>query len=216
MDDDRRRQSRWRHSTFVAYVAPSVRGEGQLCNVSETGVFVRTDRPPRPGESIELRFDVDDTELVLAGSVRWRGRRHDGGEGFGVKLVDPPAEYLGLVRSLALTRTDESAPRRVAPRVEISLPVAVELGNSCDAGVLTDISLSGARLERTGVRPTLGEQVRLTFSLDEGQSFEVVARVVRVVEPTGYAVQFEALDAGFKAALVHATSLLTKLPDTPG
>jgi hypothetical protein len=215
MPPDRRSEHRWRYLDRVLYRAKSASGEGQLVNVSATGVFVGADRCPKTGEHVEITLQSATPELSLSGTVRWKGRRHDGTEGFGVQLVEPSQAYLELVRSLATTCPPESTgPHRVAPRFALTIPVAVECGSLCDAGVLSDISLSGARLEQTGLRPSVGSEVTLVFAFGDDQPFEIAARVVRPTEGGGYAVQFEALDPRFKAAMAQASVLLGKLPDT--
>jgi hypothetical protein len=215
MPPDRRSEHRWRYLDTVLYRANSASGEGQLVNVSATGVFVRAERRPKTGEHVQIILQSSTPELSISGTVRWRGRRHDGIEGFGVQLVEPPHSFLEIVRSLATTRPPESTgPHRVAPRFALTLPVAVEFGSLCDAGVLSDISLSGARLEQTGLRPSVGSEVTLVFALGDDKPFEIAARVVRPTDAGGYAVQFEALDPRFKAALAQAALLLGKLPNT--
>jgi hypothetical protein len=193
-----------------------VTGVGHLANVSDTGVFVRTTALPGPHEPVELTLRGTTPPLSLHGQVRWVGSRQDGVVGFGAELVDPPEAYAELLRSIAALETSEGA-RRVAPRVELSIPVAVELGTTCDDGLLSDISLSGARLERTGIRPPIGSQVTIIFSLKgHRMPFEVVARVIRATESGGYAVQFEAIDPKLKAALEHGFSVLQSLPASRG
>jgi len=150
--------------------------------------------------------------LSIQADVRWIGARHDGVVGFGAQLVDPPDTYRDLLRSVAAVGLEDT-PKRVAPRIEISVPVAVEMGTTCDDGILCDISLTGARLERTGIRPELGSQVTIVFSLKGHRgAFEIVARVVRTTESHGYAVQFEAIDPKLKTAFEYAFSVLQALP----
>ena len=216
MTADRRTATRWRYVDFVDYRSASVNGEGHLANVSDTGVFVRATALPAPAEPIELTLRGMTPTLSLEAQVRWAGTRHDGVVGFGAELVSPPAAYVELVRSIAALETSEHV-RRVAPRVELSIPVAVELGTTCDDGVLCDISLSGARLERTGIRPPLGSQVTIIFSLKgHRRPFELVARVVRATDSGGYAVHFEAIDPKLKAALEYGFSVLQALPASRG
>lgn len=217
MDEGRRAQPRWRYIDFVTFSAPSASGVGHLANVSETGVFVRTDCMLRPGESVQISLRGPRPMIELEAAVRWIGRRSDGSEGFGAQLVEPPLRYLELVRSIAPSDgSEDGAPRRVAPRLVLSIPVAVEFGTTCDDGTLSDISLSGARLENTGVRPTEGSQVTLTFALPGYPAFEIVARVVRPTASGGYAVQFEAINSNLKEALADASTILRSLPDSSG
>jgi hypothetical protein len=214
MDRDRPAEARRHHSDAVAYRAKSGRGEGQLANVSETGVFVRADFTPDVGEEVHIVLNEATRPLSLRGKVGWIGRRHDGVGGFGAILLDPPTEYIELVRSIALHRHPEG-PQPVSPRIAVTIPVTVELGTSRDAGTLSDLSLSGARLENTAIRPALGSLVTLLYA-PEGYTtpFEVIARVVRPTDTGGYAVQFEALDPELKHALQYAVSALSRLPSS--
>lgn len=217
MDDGRRAEPRWRYIDFVTFSATSASGVGHLANVSGTGVFVRTDCLLRPGESVQISLRGPRPTIQLDATVRWVGSRSDGSEGFGAQLVDPSPAYLELVRSVAPSDSSEDGvPRRVAPRFILSIPVAVEFGTTCDDGTLCDISLSGARLEDTGVHPTEGSQVTLTFALPGYSAFEIVARVVRPTPSGGYAVQFEAINSNLKEALASASTTLRSLPDSSG
>jgi hypothetical protein len=216
MDQGRRAEPRWRYIDFVTFQATSVTGVGHLANLAEAGVFVRTDCLPQLNEVVRICLRGSTPTIELNATVRWIGRRSDGSEGFGAQLVDPPRAYLELVQSIAQGHSSEDGvPRRVAPRLHLSVPVAVEFGTTCDDGTLWDISLSGARLENTSVRPTEGSQVTLAFALPGYPAFEIVARVVR---PTagGYAVHFEAINSSLKEALAHVAATLRSLPDSSG
>src|SRR5262245_13964613 len=122
---DRRSRTRWRYVDFVGYRSASVSGEGHLANGSDTGVFVRTSALPQHSETVELTLRGTTPPLALQCQVRWIGSRHDGVVGFGAELVNPPPAYVELVRSIAAQETAEESARRVAPRVELSIPVAV-------------------------------------------------------------------------------------------
>jgi len=216
---EKRRQRRWRYLDFVFYRSETATGEGHLANLSETGVFVRTDNAPRPGESVQIDFQGPSGAMVLDGHVKWAGQRDDGAPGFGVELHDPPAEFRELVESLEqveLTRGRRDPwAHRLAPRISLSIPVAVEFGAICDTGTLCEISVTGARLEGTRLDPPEGRQITITFALDgHREPFEVVARVVRQVEPQGYAVEFEAIDPRLKDALGDATQRIKAFPDS--
>jgi hypothetical protein len=215
MVEDRRSRNRSRRIGSVAYRSASVRGHGHLANFSETGVFVRATLLPAPGEWVQLTFEEVTPLVALEAEVRWAGPRHDGVVGFGARLVNPPEAYLELLRSLAAVEPCDDGPRRVAPRIDLSVPVAVEMGTTCDDGTLCDISLSGARLERTGIRPMSGDRVSIVFGLKGFvQPFEIIARVVRPTDSGGYAVQFEAIDPKLKATLEAALSVLHALPSS--
>jgi Tfp pilus assembly protein PilZ len=196
---------------FVSFRSKSARGEGCLTNVSETGVFVRTDYTPNVGEEVHVILESARPPLALHGRVRWIGRRHDGVGGFGVILGDPPKEYVELVRSI-VSSPHEEGPQPVSPRLALAIPVSIEHGASHQEGTLSNLSLSGARLDHTGSQPPLGSQVTLLFSLKGcTRPFEIVARVVRLTDLGGYAVQFEASDSALEQALQQAVSVLPEL-----
>jgi CBS domain-containing protein len=81
--------------------------------------------------------------------------------------------------------------RRVAPRVRVCVPVGFEANGLCAEGKICDISVSGARIETTGVPPALGTDVQVTFVLGpDAPPFEVPAKVVRQTRAGGFAVEF--------------------------
>ena len=219
---DRRTDVRWPYLDIVSYRSVSATGEGQLTNASETGVFVCTDRCPLAGESVQILLKGTTPVLDLSAIVRRTGSRADGAKGFGAELLDPPDLYLQLIRSISVRsisvkrQPGGKEPQRVAPRIAVSVPVDVELGTTWNGGILSDISLSGARVERTGIRPSIGSLVSLVFALDGKLGCEVMARVVRETSTGGYAVQFEECDSAFKAALERATGLVRKPSDRDG
>jgi len=217
---EKRRERRWRYIDSVRFDSESVSGgEGHLADVAERGVFVRTDRTPLPGETVRVVLEVSQTRVELAACVRWVGRREDGALGFGAELTEPPQAYTDLVKSLEQLEGErarrQDRQRRGEARIKLSVPVAVEYGSLCDSGTLCDISLSGARLEDTGVKPEIGRQVTITFGLDDsGDTFELIARVIRATELGGYAVRFEAIDPRLKQSLLIMSSLIHNMPDS--
>jgi Tfp pilus assembly protein PilZ len=96
---------RWRHLEFALYETPSVRGEGHLWNISDTGMFIRTQTLPRPGEEIHIVLDLTPSRMSLKGEVRWTtADRPSVLSGFGVQLCEPPSEYRKLLVELARAR----------------------------------------------------------------------------------------------------------------
>src|SRR5262245_41697899 len=187
MASEKRIAKRWRYRDFIVYHSRTSSGEGLLGNVSSGGIFVRTSRPPELGERVELVLQGTTPPLSLQGKVCWVGSRKDGSAGFGVELVEPPRAYLEMVRSLAAIGSLDSGHKRVSPRVELSIPVGIELEAACDEGILCDISLGGARLEGTAIQPAPGSEVVVTFAVKGyRRPFEVLARVVRTTDDGGY------------------------------
>ena len=60
-------------------------------------------------------------------------------------------------------------------------------------GVLSDISYSGAMLEKSEVRPEVGSHVRLFVFLQPIDPIELAGQVVRHT-PEGFAIEFKDLD----------------------
>ena len=85
----------------VRFVAEGVEATGHLCNVSRSGMYVRTGEPPRSGAIVALQFEAPAGKLVdLRGEVRWNAAgaaRAGRPEGFGVRLHEPPREYREFV-----------------------------------------------------------------------------------------------------------------------
>lgn len=78
------------------------------------------------------------------------------------------------------------------------------------AGVLTDISYQGARLEDTSIRPLLGDHVRLYVFVRPVDPFELVGSVVRHTND-GFAIEFEKLDPDTQS-LVDDVAAIVSVP----
>ena len=72
-------------------------------NLSETGLFIISDRPARLGSRLRIDLRFPEGAIELAGEVVWtRDERVEGRSlGFAVRLTDRPEEYLARVRALA-------------------------------------------------------------------------------------------------------------------
>lgn len=72
-----------------------------ICDISETGIFVRTNSPEEPGTLLNLRFTPNDGQreaLELEGKVIWVNSYRPGNPdnlspGMGVRFVDLDAEH---------------------------------------------------------------------------------------------------------------------------
>jgi len=71
-------------------------------NLSETGLFISTHEPLAPGTQIRMRLDLESAQVALRGLVVWNRERFVLGRpaGMGIRLLDPPAVYVGYVQGL--------------------------------------------------------------------------------------------------------------------
>jgi uncharacterized protein (TIGR02266 family) len=89
-----------------------------IANISEMGIFIRSDDPPKIGTALRLRFSTDEGDpLELDGVVVWVNPVRPEGEnlnpGMGVRFVDLSAEQrervVDLVRTVAYLQDDTSS-----------------------------------------------------------------------------------------------------------
>ena len=119
-DAKKRAQERRVHRRFPASIQVDY-ADGEtflfayLRNISEMGIFVRTQEPAPVGARLRLRFHVDEADpLVLRGEVAWINPYRANGEninpGMGVRFVDLTPErreqVVALVRTVAYLHTD--------------------------------------------------------------------------------------------------------------
>lgn len=84
--------------------------------------------------------------------------------------------------------------RRRSPRIRSRFDALVSAGAREGAGVLADISYSGARLEDCSEQPPVGTRIRLYVFAEPAPAFELEGVVVRHTE-TGFAIGYEIHDA---------------------
>jgi len=114
---ERREHQRFDASVAVDYTSGETFLFAYLQNISEMGIFVRTDYPAPVGTRLRLRFQVDETEdpLTLDGEVAWINPLREIGDnlnpGMGVRFIeltpDKREEVVGLVRTVAYLHDDE-------------------------------------------------------------------------------------------------------------
>ena len=89
-----------------------------ITNISEMGIFIRSDDPPRVGTSLRLRFSIEGADpLELAGVVAWINPLRPAGEnlnpGMGVRFTDLTGDQrervVDLVRTVAYLQDEESS-----------------------------------------------------------------------------------------------------------
>ena len=197
----------WRDPAIspIAFWSKDAAGVGQLRNLAPTGVFLATEGAfPSPGESTFLRGQLrDGSRMDLVGTARWSGvRTSDLARGFSVQLESPPESYLRLLEEAEL-RTPEQNGIRVAPRVQVALPALLERGCDLDACTVTDLSVSGARIQDVVI--AIGVDDRLELVLEDGpgalERLRTKGRIVRRDRPGAYGVAFESLTPELVAAI---------------
>ena len=82
-----------------------------------------------------------------------------------------------------------STNRRKHPRFRARFDALCALGRQEGAGVLVDISYSGAHLEEASIQPELGTHVRLYIFVQPVSPFELEGEVVRLTG-TGFAIEY--------------------------
>ena len=88
-----------------------------ITNISEMGIFIRSDDPVPVGTELTLRFGLDDAPLELEGLVVWINAVQPGGDnlnpGMGVRFVgltpEQREEIVRVVRTIAYLQEDEQA-----------------------------------------------------------------------------------------------------------
>jgi Tfp pilus assembly protein PilZ len=81
------------------------RGAGNIVNLSEGGLFVRTRQLPRAGQAIRLAFAAPGVgRISISGLVWWTTADTPSGRfgpsGFGLRLLDEPEGYARLLQNL--------------------------------------------------------------------------------------------------------------------
>lgn len=110
---ERREHERYDTSVKVDYASGDTFLFAYLKNISEMGIFIRSNDPLPVGTRLRLRFHVDEGDpLVLAGEVTWiNAFKKDGDNlnpGMGVRFIELTAErreqVVALVRTVAYLR----------------------------------------------------------------------------------------------------------------
>jgi hypothetical protein len=101
----------------VRYGIGRTKEEAETDNVSEGGMFIRTDRPAAVGTSFQIELQIGGAWLPLQGVVRWIREAGEIGRpaGMGIQVLQPPPRFIHLVRQ---HRTAETAVAPVTKTVE--------------------------------------------------------------------------------------------------
>jgi type IV pilus assembly protein PilZ len=113
---DRREHQRFDTAIAVDYASGETFLFAYLQNISEMGIFIRTDHPSSVGTRLRLRFHVDAEEepLTLDGEVTWINPLRASGDnlnpGMGVRFMelspDKREQVVSLVRTVAYLHDD--------------------------------------------------------------------------------------------------------------
>jgi type IV pilus assembly protein PilZ len=116
---ERREHQRFDTSIAVDYASGDTFLFAYLQNISEMGIFIRTDHPAAVGTRLRLRFhadaDADDSPLTLDGEVTWINPLRASGDnlnpGMGVRFMELSADkreqVVSLVRTVAYLHAED-------------------------------------------------------------------------------------------------------------
>jgi len=102
----------------------------------------------------------------------------------------------------------DSVNRRSHPRFQTRFDVLCSTGESEGAGILVNISRSGARLDTASHLPALGAKVRLYIFIQPVCPFELAGEVVRC-DGTTFAIRYSDLDAEVGRLVDDVAALVT-------
>jgi type IV pilus assembly protein PilZ len=116
---ERREHQRFETSIAVDYANGETFLFASLQNISEMGIFIRTNEPLAIGTRLTLRFHVEETApMTLEGEVTWINPYRLGGDnlnpGMGVRFIELTRELrervVALVRTVAYLNEDHPPP----------------------------------------------------------------------------------------------------------
>jgi hypothetical protein len=95
-----RASQRQLHSLYLRYGLGRPTDEAETDDLSEGGLFIKTDSPLPVGNDLALRLEIDGFDIPLRGIVRWVREQAEGGRpcGRGIKLVQPHPRYVHYIR----------------------------------------------------------------------------------------------------------------------
>jgi hypothetical protein len=92
-------------------------------------------------------------------------------------------------------------------RIKTRFETLVASSRQHGAGILADISYSGALLEKTSLQPEVGSEVRVYVFLQPVSPFELVGRVVRHTGD-GFAIEYGELEPDIRRMVDDAAALV--------
>ncbi|HEY5657234.1 MAG TPA: PilZ domain-containing protein [Myxococcota bacterium] len=97
---------------------------------------------------------------------------------------------------------------RKNPRFRTRFDVLYTNTEAEGAGILVDISYSGARIEDASMRPEVGASVRFYVFVQPVLPFELIGHVVRVTEK-GFAIEYDVCDPEVRRLVDDVAAIVT-------
>ena len=101
--------------------------------------------------------------------------------------------------------------KRRSPRFRTRFDSLISAESQEGAGVLTEISYAGAKLEDSSIKPPLGSKVTLYVFIQPVAPFELQGHVARLTD-TGFAVIYELFDPVIRQLVDDVRAIVTGLP----
>ncbi len=102
---------------------------------------------------------------------------------------------------------DPTTNRRRSGRVRTRFDALYSAGQQEGAGILADISYSGAWIEDSSIQPELGTTVRIYVFIQPVSPFELVGTVARH-SATGFAIEYKNLDPEVRRLVDDAAAIV--------
>jgi Tfp pilus assembly protein PilZ len=101
---DKRAAARAKRRLMVRYGVHALEKTAFTRDISESGVFIKTNSVFRPGSTLQVQIDFPDESFTLWGRVIWAKRvpaqlAHILDCGMGVCFIDPPADWLDFCKA---------------------------------------------------------------------------------------------------------------------
>jgi hypothetical protein len=109
---------------------------------------------------------------------------------------------------MTLAPSDTPMQRRKQPRFKTRFDALYSGCKTEGAGVLADISYSGARIENASLRPEVGTCVRLYVFIQPVLPFELIGHVVRITED-GFAIEYDVSDPDVRHLVDDVAAIVT-------
>ena len=101
--------------------------------------------------------------------------------------------------------------RRKDIRFKARFDALISSGPAEGAGVLADLSYSGARVEQVSLRPDLGPNVRLYVFVQPVAPFELIGSVTRHTE-SGFVILYEVSDPEVRRLVDDVSAIVAAPP----